>query len=576
MLGLPESRGYPSKVIFIVDGLTSIPAERQLARDAILDLIPFGYPQFKFIFSGPSETLSRLSALRTLIFKTFQVPPFAREEARALFEPGISADFIDEIYKVCKGLPGYLATVQRLLRNGMTTEQLVRTARKMNKDEDLFRFGVQSSTVAELNGFDVSRSEIEARMALGQAAASEALAQGSVLKEDRLRLLAVVGRKKKELGIPLEPEFLLQLEKIFYEVDWDYLSRHASQLAGDLIYSRPDLATKALEKGAAAKSSSGKEKQLDWALASLTLQAEGSPNLDSSGRENLRQQIKDPQIQQFSRAVSALVKNLSSEEIIREIDGLSDAAEKLFLLRQWTVNVLNPENVGNIIEFALNLGIQTTEYAPSATHLRELATGIQHVGSQSMIESLLRMFDAQRATVERLGPTLDYIRLQLLLARAEAKISFSECSNRLIDAYLYVEAITELSTRCSSLAYFMSGLVDIDPDKTLETAYQLHSRVSTDFHDGLRRLLEDSADHEFVTRNILDALANTHTDLAVSVAMSLNIEYRRDASLGSLILAMLKPRLRNIKFEALPKIIGKFSDRSERARATETTPRWVF
>jgi hypothetical protein len=718
------------KITFIIDGLTSIPAERQLSRDAILDLIPFGYPHFKFVFSGPSEVLTPLPQLNKLIHKTFQTPPFSREEARGLFNADVSPEFIQEIYTVCKGLPGYLGTVQRLLRSGIVPEQLLndlpgsvpglfdvewknvdhsnrlqvevlaflaydkhphsigdlevlfaisgesirnalhslsfisvptslsapvefvsesfrtyaaqklvrekstvidkvvdallqqpesapalkllpaylsdtarhqslleylsadrferilatteqltplqqtielglRTARKLNRDEDLFRFGVQSSTVAELNGFDVSRAEIEARMALGQLEASESLARGCVLKEDRLRLLAVIARKKKELKIEIEPEFLLQLEKIFNEVDWDYLAGYASQLAGDLIYSRPDLATQALEKAASRRKQNGPEPQLDWAIASLTLQTEGNASVDPVGFEHLRQQIKDPHVRQFTRAVSALVRNLSSEDIIQEVDKLSNPSEKLFLVRQWIVNSVKLDRIGDVVEFALTLGIQTTEYSPSASHLRELATGLRHVESRSQLESLLRMFDAQRSTVERLGPTLDYVRLQLLLARAEGPIDFSACSSRLIDTYLYVEAIPELGTRCSALAYFISELTDIDASKNLESNYQLHSRVQSDLKVGLPKLLDESADHEFVTRDIVKALAHTHTAVAVDIAMSLNIEPSRDSALSLIIQSMLEPRLRQIKFVEMPAIVAKFADDDDRDDALD-------
>ncbi|MGC2742065.1 MAG: ATP-binding protein, partial [Candidatus Angelobacter sp.] len=112
------------KIVFVVDGLTAIPAERRFSRDAILELIPFGYPQFKFIFSGKSEELAGLKPLAHMVWKTFQVPPFSRDEARALFGTEVSQTFIDDIYSVCKGLPGYFATIQRLLKSGAKPEEL--------------------------------------------------------------------------------------------------------------------------------------------------------------------------------------------------------------------------------------------------------------------------------------------------------------------------------------------------------------------------------------------------------------------------------------------------------------------
>ncbi|MGC2743892.1 MAG: hypothetical protein WA672_11940, partial [Candidatus Angelobacter sp.] len=100
--------------------------------------------------------------------------------------------------------------------------------------------------------------------------------------------------------------------------------------------------------------------------------------------------------------------------------------------------------------------------------------------------------------------------------------------------------------------------------------------VESDLDSGIKKLLDETAEHEFVIRNVLEALAHTHTTKAVNTAESLNIEYRRDAALRTVVRAMLRPQLRYIKFSELPAIISKLADADEQEEALDNIVERLF
>ena len=74
------------------------------------------------------------------------------------------------------------------------------------------------------------------------------------------------------------------------------------------------------------------------------------------------------------------------------------------------------EDALDVVEYALRLAIRTTEYAPNARVLRELATPLAYASEGQRLRKLVGSFDSQKDAIEQLGPTEDYVRLQLLLA----------------------------------------------------------------------------------------------------------------------------------------------------------------
>ena len=209
----------------------------------------------------------------------------------------------------------------------------VHTSYELGRDRELIRFSLQKSAILELAGAEIWRSEIEARMAVNDYEAALALAQGTALKEDRLHLLAVIVRAKHKQGLSPEPELIEQIRQLYQQIDPSTLGERAVEIASDLIYVDPTLASELVEK--ATKATNAGENALDWAFAKLSLAAlgEGRTYLQSADAiESIISRIKDPAARQFSTALSLLAGGYSAAAIIAEVEKIEGTKH---IVRYW-------------------------------------------------------------------------------------------------------------------------------------------------------------------------------------------------------------------------------------------------
>jgi hypothetical protein len=439
------------------------------------------------------------------------------------------------------------------------------TALKAEKDPDLFRFAIQKCAIAELDGCEISRSEVEARVVTGEYGAAMELAQSAVLKQDRLRLFAVIARAQSEQGLSPEPELLEQIRQLSGKVETVELGDRLVELAADLMYSSPELALQLVER---ATPNAPGDRAMDWALARLSVEALIGERRAQGGMTNaaadLRVRIKDPAAFRFSTQMSILLGRYSARELIREAERLENPSDRLYLLRLWADKTRTYQEAGEVVEYALKLAIKTTNYTPTATDLRELATPVPYVPDAAMLRRLIGTFDAQKEAIERVGPTVDYVRLQLQLCQADARYDRVSASQRLVEIYYYVDGIGELELKTACLGYIAAAIPAIDPDLTLKEVADVSELSHRELERYVRQLLDSTADHYMVTMSIIAALAKAKPQVALSIARELNTEPRRDAALSDLIDEWLDQPARQIPFSMMLETLTDFADLDDR------------
>jgi hypothetical protein len=182
---------------------------------------------------------------------------------------------------------------------------------------------------------------------------------------------------------------------------------------------------------------------------------------------------------------------------------------------------------------------------------------------------LIAIIDAQKASIERIGPTEDCVRLQLILSQAEVSYDFEAARKRLTEVYLFVAGLSDLVLKATSLALIVGSITMIDPDNRLEKTDGLHTLVDQDLSATISDLLSSTADHQFAVRKVIGALAQWRPDAALKVTRALNTEYNRDDALLELVDDLLSHRLSEIHFDALFQGISEFADRDYRDIAND-------
>lgn len=103
---------------FILDGISDIPLTEVGAREALVRLLPFGVPEFRFLVSGELSTLGLHPSILALA-KPWQVPFLTRDDVARYFAPlALPDESTSALYELTQGIPGHMAAVYRVASQG--------------------------------------------------------------------------------------------------------------------------------------------------------------------------------------------------------------------------------------------------------------------------------------------------------------------------------------------------------------------------------------------------------------------------------------------------------------------------
>jgi len=392
------------------------------------------------------------------------------------------------------------------------------------------------------------------------------LAQGATRLEDRLHLLAAVARTRREQGLPIGPELEEQISELHRTVDYASLGTRAESIAGDLAHTNIELAIEAVDK---ATQASKDENELDWSLAKLAIQA-SIPQTSAVSRPGLRDitaRIKDPLARRLSTEATLVLGRFSATEAIAEAARLDSTSDRLYVLRQWMLANRTNADAPEVLEYAVRIAVQTTGYSANAAVFRELATCLPYLKDPTRARHLVSVIGTHLGTIQQLGPTEDYVRLLLILARAEHQYDHPAAKNRLLDVYLEIAELPDLATRCACTARYLSTLKLIDPEKALEEKEKLHTMSMEDFDKQLDQLLKNTADHYEATKGIIRALAIAHPELAIRVTQLLNTERRRNSALVEFVETAAGGPVEFLRPTKILEAVDLITEREKRDRA---------
>jgi hypothetical protein len=131
-------RKLKKPILFVVDGLAELTEGDLHTRQFVLqELLQIGAPGFRFLLSGDPAAL--LPFMRTKPnYRSQIVTRLQRRDVEAyVADLGLPTDLVTEIEAVCKGNPGRLSQVRRILMSGLPAESLAE--RLQEAMPDLFR-----------------------------------------------------------------------------------------------------------------------------------------------------------------------------------------------------------------------------------------------------------------------------------------------------------------------------------------------------------------------------------------------------------------------------------------------------
>jgi hypothetical protein len=447
----------------------------------------------------------------------------------------------------------------------------VATAMHLARDGDLLRFGLQRATIASIESSESWRSEIEAYVALDDFPAAYALVQQMVTKEDRLQLLAVVAKAKKIKSLPIEIELSDQIQQLYRMIDRGSLGDRGVEIASDLLYTHPELAVELVQE---CTGKGGAEDRLDLALARLSFRAMVGKRDDIDGMEStqkaLRAKVKDPKIQKFINTLSIFYGGYSAEGIVADVDKWEKAADRIYALRAWAVTNAKRQDAAIVVEYAINTILKTATFTANAKVYKELALPLVYIPDLKQVETIIGRFDGLKGPIESAGPTVEYVKLQGTLAEAEARYNRDAASDRLLDLYIYVDDLTDLSAKLVAFAVLSRMLKLIDENKQFEANIGIHSAVLKGLKTVIDEILTSTADHYKAIRPAIGALARSDKKIALGIIDRLNTIDQREAAFVRFMESVSADAPSEENFAALVEAYGKLKTLPMRAKATRS------
>lgn len=391
----------------------------------MLDHLPFLSIDPEIIFR--SEAFRRFAADKLLRYKTW----VHKENIKHLKK---SADIGDALIE----LPVHLAEIsdfqhflqyltpqyiRQLLGKNQTlarVQEAVQTgilfAKRLKRDGDMLRFGIQQSLLATFINSGSGLAEAEALASLGRFDAAATLANSALLREDRLHILAIIANGKLKKGRIVEPELLNQIRVLTLQIDLKGLGERTIDIATQLVCVDPQLALTLIDQAEPT------DLDRDRAFARLSIFA-----LETLGQEGsaetiatLRSKATNGPADLLMQSISFLSRKWSVPELLAQVEKIGKPKDKLYLVQAWLRTSHGSSEISEVVKYALDLAIQS-DVPMDATILRTLAQRLNSLPEIASLASLVGTFDAHKGLAQKVGPTIDYIRLQIDLARCEAK-----------------------------------------------------------------------------------------------------------------------------------------------------------
>ena len=137
-------------------------------------------------------------------------------------------------------------------------------------------------------------------------------------------------------------------------------------------------------------------------------------------------------------------------------------------------------------------------------------------------KELIGMLDGVRGTAERLGPSVDYVRLQLSLALAETVIDPAAAEGRLMETFDYIARIGEMPSRGQAYATFLGELKKIPSSVKLQSGDSLEQSCTSELEAVVLTLSDATADHYLSLGDIITGLAPGDIDKALDYTKLVN------------------------------------------------------
>lgn len=470
-------------------------------------------------------------------------------------------DVLDENYlpRIVENT-GSLEVVNESLKLGIKASKIT------NKHSELWRYSIQGSIVNELDNYQFWESEILARIALHDFAGAITLAESAVLKFDRLRLLALIAKKQKQVKNLVDEDLVKLILDLYDTVDLYAVGDKIYDIVADLLYAIPNLAIEIIEKSSNTSEDSDIN---DWIIAKLSLAAidssdkEKEEKIDSRKMEAI-QNLNNKSVKKINKAIAFLVGNYSIKKVIAEVNKLQESNEKLRLLRLWlNNNKASIKDIQLVIDLALDEIIKSSSRENlTYSTLKDFSRTLPYIKDQEIKRNLLDRFMTIERSLINIKITRNKYIYQLNIFHTEFDLCVPNWRSKINKIVSEIDSIQDPIIRLDSFSEVYSKLKtirNVDIKKTNGFVYAKILNLT-------KELFNVTANHYRISSYLLKTIGKKNPILGLKICSQINTANRREKGKLLVLATYLDNNLRFVKIDLLKEIENSMEYKSSRVQ----------
>ena len=385
-----------------------------------------------------------------------------------------------------------------------------------------FRFAINRSVSRELEKNELSDTEIEALIAIGEDEKAYGLTQSVFLMEERLKCLLIIAQAGQHLSETMRDEIDRQIDILTASIKFEYIPDKALELAKLML---PVKMAKALEIIDRVAKVTKNRQQIDrlYTAISLSFNNEGKTDDNMTQRADIASsKIEDDGLRKMASVMKTIMKESTAAQVVARMKELP-ASSQLYFLRFWIPDHKNLEDIGDAVEYAVRLVIDTSlTMMPKVTLLRLYCKPLPDM-SEKQVSTVVSLLDAVVANIK--FPTVEYVKLQIQVVIALLKIDEAEAENRLQSLYMEILDYRDkaLQAHCKALLLRNYEQLGDKIDDWISDGRKLEKEIL----DDITEVLESSAFHLKVVEGPIAALVCISEDFVKKVIAKMNTAERQ-------------------------------------------------
>lgn len=389
-----------------------------------------------------------------------------------------------------------------------------------------FRFAVNRSVSREIEKNELSDEEIEALIAIGDDKSAYTLAQNVFLLEERLKCLLIMAQSGGTLSDAMKDEIDMQICALADAIDFEHIPDKALELAKLMLPVKLEKALEIIDKVAKVTKD---QRQIDrlYTAISLSYNNEGrSSDGNQTKADIISTRIMDDGLRKMASVMKCIMADSTAAQVVERMKELPTPSSQLYFLRYWIPDHRKREDIGEAVEYAVKLVIDTsTTSMPKVSFLYQFCKPLAEMSGEQ-VKKIVGMLDAVVANIKY--PTVEYVKLMLLVISAVVKHDKECAKDRLQNLYLEITEMKDRALQAHCKALILRDYEKLGNKKDVEEWMMPAFQLQQDITDDVAEILKNSAYHLKVVEGPIKALVCTAPSFVKEVIALMNTKERRD------------------------------------------------